>query len=93
MPVFGSLIWVCKKDFPKLTIEELIKDIKVFFKENNNHLSIGTLENGISIRFLGTSSQEARKCFFGIWKKIRYVCGFCEPKYQGVWPLQDSINY
>ena len=92
-PVFGSLIWVCEKDFPKSIINELVKDIKVIFKENNNYLSVGTLENGISIRFLGTSSQEARKCFFGIWKQIRYVCGFCEPNYQGVWPLQDSTNY
>ena len=50
-------------------------------------------ENGISLRFLGSSSQEARKCFFCIWKQIRSVCGFCEPKYQGVWPLQDSMNY
>ena len=93
MPVFGSLIWVCEKDFPKSKIDELIKDIKMKFKENSNYLSIGTLENGISIRFLGSSSQEARKCFFCIWKKIRYICGFCAPKYHGVWPLQDSLNY
>ena len=93
MPVFGSLIWICEKDFPKSIINELIKDIKMVFNENKNYLSTGTLENGISIRFLGNSSQEARKCFFGIWKQIRSVCGFCAPKYQGVWPLQDSINY
>ena len=93
MPVFGSLIWICEKDFPRSRIHELIKDIKNIFEENNNYLSIGILENGISIRFLGISSQEARKCFFCIWKQIRYICGFCAPKYQGVWPLQDSLNY
>ena len=65
----------------------------MIFKENNNNLSLGTLENGISIRFLGTSSQDARKCFFSIWTQIRTVTGFCKPEYQGVWPLQDSLNY
>mgnify|MGYP003327052918 FL=1 len=93
MPVFGSLIWICEKDFPKPIINELKKNIKLIFNDFNNYLSLGTLENGISIRFLGTSSQEARKCFFCIWKQIRSVCGFCEPEYQGVWPLQDSTNY
>jgi len=93
MPVFGSLIWICEKDFSKSKINNLVDNIKKIFKESNNHLSIGILENGISVRFLGSSSQEARKCFFCIWKQIRSVCGFCEPKYQGVWPLQDSMNY
>ncbi len=92
-PVFGSLIWICEKDFPKLKIKELVGNIKMIFKKSDNSLSIGILENGISVRFLGSSSQDARKCFFCIWKQIRYVCGFCEPKYQGVWPLQDSMNY
>ena len=92
-PVFGSLIWICKKDFSKLKIKNLVDDIKKIFNESNNHLSIGILENGISVRFLGSSSQDARKCFFCIWRQIRSVCGFCEPKYQGVWPLQDSMNY
>jgi len=68
-------------------------EIKKILNETNNNLSIGILENGISVRFLGSSSQDARKCFFCIWKQIRSVCGFCEPKYQGVWPLQDSMNY
>jgi len=89
MPVFGSLIWICEKDFPKAKFNELKNNIKMIFKENNNYLSLGTLENGISIRFLGTSSQDARKCFFSIWTQIRTVCGFCKPEYQGVWPLQD----
>jgi len=93
MPVFGSLIWICEKEFPKTKISNLKKNIKIIFKKNHNYLSLGTLENGISIRFLGTSSQDARKCFFSIWTQIRTVCGFCKPEYQGVWPLQDSINY
>ena len=93
MPVFGSLIWICEKDFSKSKINNLVEDIKKIFFESDNHLSIGILENGISVRFLGSSSQDARKCFFCIWKQIRAVCGFCEPKYQGVWPLQDSMNY
>jgi len=93
MPVFGSLIWICEKDFSKSKINNLVGNIKKIFQESENHLSIGILENGISVRFLGSSSQEARKCFFCIWKQIRSVSGFCEPKYQGVWPLQDSMNY
>ncbi len=90
MPVFGSLIWICEKEFPKSKIIDLKKNIKMIFKENDNYLSLGTLENGISIRFLGHSSQDARKCFFSIWTQIRTVCGFCKPEYQGVWPLQDQ---
>ena len=93
MPVFGSLIWICKKDFSKSKITNLVGNIKKIFNETDNNTSIGILENGISVRFLGSSSQEARKCFFCIWKQIRTVSGFCEPKYQGVWPLQDPMNY
>jgi len=93
MPVFGSLIWICKKDFSKSNIIDLIEKIKKIYNESNKHLSIGVLENGISVRYLGSSTQDARKCFFCIWKQIRTICGFCEPKYQGVWPLQDSMNY
>jgi len=93
MPVFGSLIWICEKDFSKSKINNLVGNIKKIFNETNNNLSIGILENGISVRFLGSSSQEARKCFFCIWKQIRSVNGFCEPKNQAVWPLQDSMNY
>ena len=92
MPVFGSLIWICEKDFSKSKINNLVENIKKIFYKSDNHLSIGILENGISVRFLGNSSQDARECFFCIWKQIRAVCGFCEPKYQGVWPLQDSMN-
>ena len=93
MPVFGSLILICEKDFSKIKINNLVGNIKKIFKETDNYLSMGILENGISVRFLGSSSQDARKCFFCIWKQIRSVSGFCEPKYQGVWPLQDSMNY
>ena len=89
MPVFGSLIWICEKEFPKRKINNLIENIKMIFKKNDNYLSLGRIENGISIRFLGTSSQDARKCFFSIWTQIRTVYGFCKPEYQGVWPLQD----
>ena len=93
MPVYGSLIWICEKDFSKSKITNLVVNIKKIFNESDNYLSIGNLENGISVRFLGSSSQEARKCFFCSWKQIRSVSGFCETKYQGVWPLQDSMNY
>ena len=93
MPVFGSLIWICNKDFSKLKIKKLIIEIKKIFKNSKNQLSLGILENGISIRFLGYSTQDARNCFFCIWKQIRHASGFSEPKYQGVWPLQDSMNY
>ena len=93
MPVFGSLIWICEKDFSKSKINNLVGNIKKIFNESDNNLSIGILEHGISVRFLGSSSQDARECFFCIWKQIRSVCGFCEPKYHGVWPLQDSMNY
>ena len=41
MPVFGSLIWICEKEFPKTKINELKKIIKMIFKENNNYLSLG----------------------------------------------------
>ena len=92
-PVFGSLVWICEKDFFKSKINNLVGNIKMILNESDNFLSTGILENGISVRFLGSSSQDARKCFFCIWKQIRSFCGFCEPKYQGVWPLQDSMNY
>ena len=87
--VFGALSRRYEKKVPKKKLSNLKEKIKMILKENNNYLSLGTLENGLSIRFLGTSSQDARKCFFSIWTQIRTVCGFCKPEYQGVWPLQD----
>jgi len=84
---------VTNHGIPISKINNLVGNIKKIFNECDNNLSIGILENGISVRFLGSSSQEARKCFFCVWKQIRSVCGFCEPEYQGVWPLQDSMNY
>jgi Urease accessory protein UreH len=32
MPVFGSLIWICEKNFPKAKINQLMKNIKMLFK-------------------------------------------------------------
>ena len=56
--------------FSKSKIINLVGNIKKFFKESDNHLSIGILENGLSVRFLGSSSQEARKCFFVFGNKL-----------------------
>ena len=40
MPVFGSLIWICEKDFSKIKINDLVKDIKTTFKESKNNFSV-----------------------------------------------------
>ena len=93
LPVFGSIIWVCKKNFPKRNIDELVKEIKKICLDINSEISISYLENGISLRFLGNSTQEARNYYFSISKKIRNISGFSEPNYHGVWPLQDTMNY
>ena len=93
MPVFGSLIWISKKNFPKEKIDKIFLLVKKLLPDDKNQFSVGYLENGLSIRFLGVSTQYVRNHFFSIWKKIRYVNGFIEPKYNGVWPLQDAMNY
>jgi len=93
MPVFGSLIWICNKNFSQEKLEEIFILIKDYFRGKKNNLSFGLLENGISVRFLGSSTQEARQNFFWIWLQFRKSSGFLKPKYEGVWPLQDSINY
>ena len=93
MPVFGSFVWICKKNFPKDKIDNVINEIKIISVNSLNEVSFGYLENGLSIRVLGHSTQDARNCFFCIWKQIRYVSGFCNPEYQGCWPLQDVMNY
>jgi len=33
MPVFGSLIWICEKDFSKSKINNLVGNIKKIFNE------------------------------------------------------------
>ena len=93
MPVFGSLIWICNKNFSQEKLEEIFILIKDYFRGKKNNLSFGLLENGISVRFLGSSTQEARQNFFWIWLQFRKSSGFLKPKYEGVWPLQDAINY
>ena len=91
MPVFGSLIWVSRRNFSQEKLEKVFLSIKDYFSNKKNNLSFGLLENGISIRFLGSSTQEARQNFFWIWTKLRIESGFLKPKYEGVWPLQDTI--
>ena len=93
MPIFGSFIWVSRRDFSHEKLEKVFVSIKDYFSNRKNNLSFGLLENGISIRFLGSSTQEARQNFFWIWTKLRIENGFLKPKYEGVWPLQDTIKY
>ena len=40
MPVFGSLIWICEKDFSKSKIINLVKNIKKNFSASENHFYI-----------------------------------------------------
>ena len=93
MPVIGSLIWVCNKDISQDRLEKVFISIKNYFSNIKNGLSFGLLENGISVRFLGASTQEARQNFFWILTQFRKESGFQKPKYEGVWPLQDKLNY
>ncbi len=89
-PVFGSLIWIAPNQFKAKELDKLLVDCRDLRRNLNGIMSCSALRKGISARYLGESTQQARFWFFKIWSAIRQLRGLSTPSNLRVWPLQEN---
>ena len=89
-PVFGSLTWIT----PKGIKQKALSDLLVKCREQRNGLdgfmTCSLLENGISARYTGSSTQSARFWFYRIWSLTRVLRELKIPEYMRIWPMQEN---
>tara|TARA_B100000965_G_scaffold112132_1_gene92568 strand:+ start:175 stop:1098 length:924 start_codon:yes stop_codon:yes gene_type:complete len=89
-PVFGSLTWIT----PKGIKQKALSDLLVKCREQRNGLdgfmTCSLLENGISARYTGSSTQSARFWFYRIWSLTRVLRELKIPEYMRFWPMQEN---
>ena len=90
-PVFGSLIWIAPETFPKKRFLNVIDICRSHKQDINGSMSCSRIRNGISARYLGDSTQDARCWFLRIWSEIRKIRDLGSPTNIRVWPLQEEI--
>ncbi len=89
-PVFGSLIWIAPSQFERKQIDQLVNDCRSLRKNLSGTMSCTALNKGISARYLGESTQQARFWFLRIWSAIRKGRGLSTPEEIRFWPLQEN---
>ena len=88
--VLGSLVWIAPEGFPKSQIKSLIEVCLASRNGITGRMACSSLRQGISARYLGESSQEARFWFLKIWAEIRKIRNLSSPENIRVWPLQEN---
>ena len=53
-------------------------------------MTCSLLENGISARYTGSSTQSARFWFYRIWSLTRVFRKLSMPEYMRIWPMQEN---
>ena len=53
-------------------------------------MTCSLLENGISARYTGSSTQSARFWFYRIWRLTRSLRKLSMPEYMRIWPMQEN---
>lgn len=53
-------------------------------------MTCSLLENGISARYTGSSTQSARFWFYRIWSLTRVLRKLSMPEYMRIWPMQEN---
>ena len=89
-PVFGSLTWIR----PKSTNQKALSDLVVKCRQQRagleGFMSCSLLQNGISARYTGSSTQSARFWFYRIWSLTRILRKLNIPEYMRIWPMQEN---
>ena len=88
-PVLGSLLWIAPDNLSDIKIEQLIKVCRSIKQGLEGTMTCSSINKGLSARYLGKSTQEARLCFLRIWSHIRETNNLSSPKNLRVWPLQE----
>ena len=89
-PVFGSLTWITPKGINEKALSDLLIKCRQKRKGLDGFMSCSLLENGISARFTGSSTQSARFWFYRIWSLTRVLRKLNIPEYMRIWPIQEN---
>ena len=90
-PVFGSLVWIAPEKFTRSNLLDLIKVFRSIKKDISGSMTCNVINQGISARYLGASTQAARFWFLSIWSEIRRLRKLSSPEKLRVWPLQENV--
>ena len=89
-PVFGSLTWVTPKGISKQALSNLLEECRQGREGLEGFMTCSLLDNGISARYRGPSTQSARFWFYRIWKLTRILRKSSCPDYLRIWPIQEN---
>ena len=89
-PVFGSLVWVAPQSLSKEKTTNLLNACQGSRVGLEGMMSCSSIRQGISARYLGSSTQAARFWFSRIWMNIRKSSGLSNPESPRVWPIQET---
>ncbi len=89
-PVFGSLTWITHKEIKQKDLSDLLVKCRQQRAGLEGFMTCSLLENGISARYTGSSTQTARFWFYRIWCLTRVLRKLTLPEYMRIWPMQEN---
>ena len=89
-PEFGSLTWVTPKSTNKQALSKLLEECRQRREGLEGFMTCSLLNNGISARYRGSSTQSARFWFYRIWGLTRVLRKSSIPDYLRIWPIQEN---
>ena len=89
-PVFGSLTWITPKGINQKDLSDLLVKCRQQRDGLEGFMTCSLLENGISARYRGSSTQSARFWFYRIWSLTRVFRKLSMPEYMRIWPMQED---
>ncbi len=89
-PVFGSLTWITPKGINQEALSDLLVKCRHQRAGLKGFMTCSLLENGISARYTGSSTQSARFWFYRIWSLTRVFRKSNVPEYMRIWPMQED---
>ena len=89
-PVFGSLTWITPKTINHEDLSELLIKCRNQRAGLEGFMTCSLLDNGISARYTGSSTQSARFWFYRIWRLTRVLRKLNMPEFMRIWPMQEN---
>jgi len=89
-PVFGSLTWITPTVIKQKDLSDLLVKCRKQRIGLEGFMTCSLLENGISARYTGSSTQSARFWFYRIWSLTRILRNLSVPEYMRIWPMQEN---
>ena len=89
-PVFGSLTWITPKSINQKALSHLLIQCRQQRVGLEGGMTCSLLQNGISARYTGSSTQSARFWFYRIWSLTRVLRKSNVPEYMRIWPMQED---